>query len=676
MSYLRKHPYLSATVVATLLSIVVWLCVPKEYAAITKVSDEYKEVDLAIGLNKIQAQIRDRMGLARRGINDMEIYSKWLKTDEFACYISRVMLQDKGVTYGEWLMAGRVVTLFSDNDTISEIKDKIDYNYSSRHETLVMRFSDRDPVVAYQVLDSITHHLQDLVTEARRKVAVAILDDNKKKCEVAEHELKVAQTSLADYRDSHFDGKSEDIRTRLSMLEDEVARKTNNYNEAKRQLVRQKALTHRCYCSFAVIRNNTIPLRQDTHPIAYILCINIIVLLLVWITLHFNKKRKEGNNHWSFGDLFSPWFITLIVWGTISLFLLFDTSLEPTSNQFKVCLSLWLCIFCPMSLVVSNVVLKDLKTPVQKSICANMWLFDCLLVIAILFTPLYLYQIYKIVSMFNVENLMMDVRQLAIHGDGYGILNMTYVIDEALLLVGLWLYPRISKLKLTVVIILWIVFAMGSMAKGYFFMLFIFSAYIMFVRKVIKIRTIVVFAILLVILFFLFNLARGSEDYQQNATFLDFVGMYILSPPVAFGRVSQTISDIYGQNVLSIFNYYENKLLGTPLWPHEEYQDFVCVPVLTNVYTIFRPYYADFGYGGVAFFAFILGCVSGYLYGKSKNGDSFSRCIYTYVIYVLCMQFFDDVIVEGTGLLIKTVLLVFILVYKNNNYRFSLSANK
>ena len=59
---INRHPYITATLVAALLAIVVWLCMPKEYTAVTKLSDEYEEMDLAIGINDIKAHIKSIMG--------------------------------------------------------------------------------------------------------------------------------------------------------------------------------------------------------------------------------------------------------------------------------------------------------------------------------------------------------------------------------------------------------------------------------------------------------------------------------------------------------------------------------------------------------------------------------------------------------------------------------------
>ena len=69
---MKRHPYILATVIATLLALVVWLCVPKDYTAVTKLSDEYKETELAIGFSSAKAYLKNAMGGANSGINDME----------------------------------------------------------------------------------------------------------------------------------------------------------------------------------------------------------------------------------------------------------------------------------------------------------------------------------------------------------------------------------------------------------------------------------------------------------------------------------------------------------------------------------------------------------------------------------------------------------------------------
>ena len=74
------------------------------------------------------------------------------------------------MTYGEYLAC---------KDTINMIKDNIEYNISTKHQTLTIQFTDRDPVIAAQMLDSIVVMLQNFVTQTRHNISKAYLQNAK-----------------------------------------------------------------------------------------------------------------------------------------------------------------------------------------------------------------------------------------------------------------------------------------------------------------------------------------------------------------------------------------------------------------------------------------------------------------------------------------------------------------
>ena len=127
---MKKHPYILVSLLAALLAFLVWLFVPKEYTAITKLSDEYKEVDLVIGMTPL-SQINNVMGGMNNGMNDIEVYCKVLKTEDFARTISHKQVAGKGMTYGEWL---------GEKDTIETIQEHINYNISNKKRIYAIQF--------------------------------------------------------------------------------------------------------------------------------------------------------------------------------------------------------------------------------------------------------------------------------------------------------------------------------------------------------------------------------------------------------------------------------------------------------------------------------------------------------------------------------------------------------
>ena len=90
-------------------------------------------------------------------------------------------------------------------------------------------------------------------------------------------------------------------------------------------------------------------------------------------------------------------------------------------------------------------------------------------------------------------------------------------------------------------------------------------------------------------------------------------------------------------------------------------QDFVYVPLPTNVYTIFQPFFQDFSYREVAFFAMLYGTVTGFLYRMYKNGNGICRCIYTYFVYVLVLQFFKENIFMNIVMIMQFVLFTMLI---------------
>ena len=89
----------------------------------------------------------------------------------------------------------------------------------------------------------------------------------------------------------------------------------------------------------------------------------------------------------------------------------------------------------------------------------------------------------------------------------------------------------------------------------------------------------------------------------------------------------------------------------------------------TNVYTVMRPFYTDFGNIGVGYFAFLYGVLTGVAYRLKDNGNSFGTCLYTYLVYVLTLQFFDEFI--SAGLPLFGQMLVLLVIITQNKIKIS-----
>lgn len=674
MSIVQRHPYIFTTLASTILAVVVWMFVPKEYTAQTTVSDEYKETDLGVGLTNMSAYIRNLMGSVSSGINDVEVYSRVLKTSDFAKKIANIKLPCKGVRYAEYL---------NEKDTLDAIRDKVNYNVSTKMSTLTIAFSDRDPLVASQMLDSITAYLQTEITKDRRSMSLAMLKNALEERRMAEIAYKKAQKKYSLYMDSHFETQLDEEKNEEKALENEVSDSYKRYSKAVETCVRNEMLSKRSYFSFAVLKKNTVPTEYSSYLIGYILFFGFFSLLLVK-GYKLYKERCKSDMFIDLGGASSPWCITLVVWGGLMFAMMFrDPSLliAPTS-QFYVSLVLWLVFFALASLMTYNllptnsndkkVLAIQAATPISLT-HVNKAVFYCLFIVSIVITPLYLKKIMDIVMMFGTDDLMSNMRTLAVFGNEQSFLNYAVVINEVLMIVALWAYPHVKKWVVVVACLSSLLNSIAIMEKGGILLVIFCVIFILYQRNYIKVRTIAIIGIAVIFLSYGFNLLRLSEETKssnEDISIFNFIAMYLLSPPVAYCQLSQELAPQFGGHTFPLVYLFLNKMCGGHYAFFDRLQEFVFVPVSTNVYTIFQPFYMDFGQLGIAVFAVVYGVLTGWAYRIMRNGSPFGKCFYMYIAYVLVLQFFQEYIFTGNLHIVQ--LFVFIFMCTQNKVELSL----
>lgn len=654
----KKHPYISATIAATLLAVVVWLCMPKEYSAITKLSDEYKETDLIIGIDKdkvIQRKVIETLPQrVSYGMNSMEVYCKILKTEDFVRSLSHKLVPKKDMTYGEYL---------GKSDTIKVITKRINYNYSRNHETLTISFTDSDPLVAAQMLDSIIVQLQQVVTSSRHKIAEVALHDAIKKRDVAIKEYHKAQDNYVAFLDSHHTPSTIEAKQHEAALQKEVNLTYCNYNKALESYVREKALLQRAHLSFAVIQNNKVPQTINSSIWAYLLSFIIISLVITfWICQYL--KDKSVLNRFDFGNIFAPWTITIILWATIFIcILLLGDKLYPLTSQFYVCISLWISIFCLSAFITFTLYQHhdNYNKAITEPLHLNKVVFYLLLAFSLVLSPLCVKKVMDVVGMFNTNNIMEAVRRLANHGDVLGFLDICFIINKALLLVILWKYPKISKKIVVLVLFLLFLNSLAIMDKGTIFFVIIAIIFVLYEKKKIRIAHMLTSAIVVVGLFFVLTVMRDRSGNYADLDIFFFLNEYIFANPVAFGYMPESISTQFGTNSLFLFYDYLRRLGIGNFFVLNELPELSYVPIPTNLYTVMMPFFLDFGTIGVAFFSFVYGVGMGWCYRLYKNGNSTGKCMYIYIVYVLLFQFGHEQIFLNPYTFLRTWLLVYLM---------------
>lgn len=361
------------------------------------------------------------------------------------------------------------------------------------------------------------------------------------------------------------------------------------------------------------------------------------------------------------GGLFSPWCITILVWCAIGvLFLLFGDKLYDLTDQFYISLLLWCGTLIPISIATYNLLPDKLRSSDKDGIAINSYIYWGLFAITIMLVPLHIHGVLSALASYNFENFLKGLRDFAVHGEYTSFPRYGYVLSHTMLIVSLWAYPRIPKWAVAISICLALAEALLIMEKGGIFFVMLCCLFTFYERGLIRLQTIAISGFTLFFLFWCMNALReGMTDEMDSDFAFDFLGMYIMSPSVAFCRAEEELGEQFGANTFETIYLFLHRF-GANVEVHEKVQDFVYVPVTTNVYTVMQPFFRDFGYVGVGIFGTIYGVISGMLYRFMRNGNGFATCLYTYMMTMLVLQFYQESIFQSMVYVLQLVFFIWL----------------
>lgn len=653
--------FVVSTAIALALAILVYGRMPKLYNASALVSDETHEMTIAVGLG----DLNDKEPQSK--VDEPDVYDKIIDSPDFVDAICRIKVGRR--SYGEHI-ADDLDADLNHPITVDDFKRYVKHAENRKTQTIEISVFDRNPNVAALIADSVVDALQQHI-RVKKSIALAATERHLDvECEKAHADYERARLAYGEYVDSHRDAVARTVKAEIERRRKAADLAYKHYSETSKKHLRARFLQQQSNPSFAVVRNASVPLRPiSPHPFAVFGSALFIGLVVGWWACLLRRRILLNDWHLSLGGWFSPWSVTLAVWaGILFLVRLQGSRLYPLTSQFYTALALWLPILCAVSYVIYH--LLPARTPDSPSdgssllprMNVNTIIFNLLLALTIVMTPLYAYNVYQVVAQFSTTDMLNNVRTLAVHGDGQGLLKFTIVFNQALFLVAVWAYPHIRTWKLVAIYLANVLCALALMEKGTFFLLIICTLFALVERSVIRLRTMFIVGTISVGLMFLFNTARETTEARTNEMdFFEFISVYVTSPPVAFCTCMEDLSQQFGAHTFEVFYDYFNRFgLGNFTVLNKE-QPFVEVPIVTNVYTVMQPFYVDFGYPGVAFFAAVYGVIAGSLYRGYRNGNSVCRSLYTLLLQILVLQFYQENIFLSISGLTQVVIVVILL---------------
>ncbi len=386
----------------------------------------------------------------------------------------------------------------------------------------------------------------------------------------------------------------------------------------------------------------------------------VIFYLVLLALLVFNIKDIKNQP-------FSPWNLTIIVWTTIAILYLLQTSLYPLSDRFYLCCTMWLLSFYTMSKTQCRKNIKKENNDFRDSINPKILYAYYLLIIVGL--PLYSSAYLNAIGGFSIEALA-DIRDNAVNGDvALGYLFFIPALCKSVLLIELYLFKPNRWKNLVFAITINIIPAIVILEKGYLAYIFISVMFFLKKKEYIKTSSLAYLSIGFFVIMFVFNALRTMA--VSDSKIQDFAALYCVSPSVAFCNLTTGQSAQWGEHTFRFF-YAILHSLGLASNPVSNWYEPVFVPIRTNVFTIMEPYYYDFGALGVLIFGIIDGFFCGKIYNSFlKKKGIVITCIYAYITHILILQFFQEYFLVSLSVTIQITICIYFATLNSKKTKIS-----
>ena len=276
----HRKLYIIGLSIGTFIAFIVSFLTPKEYASFAKLSDEHIDSDILIGLDAMTAQLRN-MEPKDLGTNSPIIYGMILHSKDFLKALAKSRIYDKRCTYQQYLGIKGI------NACIDAIKTKIKYKIDEKRYIITIRMTDRNPLVAAHLMNSILSLLHHTISQKKGIIIQAQVDQTKKEKDEALEIYQDAQKCYDTYFDAHFETSLPSEKKMITYLNSEKIRTQLLYNKKQEQYNRALALQQKPIYPFSILQSPTVAIKPfRPNVIVYIVTTDIILFIfLSWFIL-------------------------------------------------------------------------------------------------------------------------------------------------------------------------------------------------------------------------------------------------------------------------------------------------------------------------------------------------------------------------------------------------------
>lgn len=282
----HRKLYLVILLICTFAAFLTAFFTPKEYASFAKISDEHVDTDILIGLDPMTAQLRN-MQPKDLGISSPLVYGTILHSESLIQTLAKTHIVGKNCTYQQYLG-------IKDTDKCIEvIKNKIKYKIDETRYTITIRMSDKSPLVAAQLTDTILSLLHQTISQDKGTTIQSQINRTEKEKDEALTVYQYALKQYNTYLDKHFNMTLPSEKQMLAYLSSEKTRTLLLYQRKQEQYDRALALQQKPMYPFTILQSPTVATEPFKPNIAaYIVAADLLIFIfLTWFIL--GKKTYQ-----------------------------------------------------------------------------------------------------------------------------------------------------------------------------------------------------------------------------------------------------------------------------------------------------------------------------------------------------------------------------------------------
>lgn len=357
---------------------------------------------------------------------------------------------------------------------------------------------------------------------------------------------------------------------------------------------------------------------------------------------------------------FAPSVLTSLIWlCCLVLFLTVNHHLPDLSNRFFVVLSVWVTVTSVSSLLTQSVSYKEDRFNDPGLFVRNIYL-----VISIAFLPSLIHFAQVALANGASGNWALDLR-LAALGKGSGF-KETYsgwqtVVWPVTYMLELLMFEKKRWWRFALAFSIFALFGVVTMSKMVFFSIFLYSGSILFFKKKIRLKHLVLAIIPLFVVFSFLQMVR--HDSQLSSVSSSFLRTYLLGNMSAFDTLTPCSAHCFGENTFRFMYAIPYKLGFTSTEPVEVILPWIEKPLITNTYTGMYPFYVDFGFAGIAIFACVLGGLYGWTFKKALCGSNFNILVYAIFTHIIVSQYVAEMLFTNISGNLKMILMALLPFY-------------